>query len=125
MAFISRSVINEILSAQDRCDDVVMHIEQANRMLDKFDFSRIIVLPCHFGSRLWWCYDDVDDGNMPIIEPSEPVKGFLVKPNGECLVTFDYECFDPVGGPDLFLLESEAQAEAARRIKKMQDKEDK
>lgn len=116
MPFISESVKNEILSAQDYCDEVLTHIDQANRMLDKFDFSRLVILPCHFGDRLWWCYDD--DNDFPVVEESEPVKGILVKPGGECLATFDHECFDTIGGPYLFLTEAEARAEQTRRLLK-------
>ena len=116
----------DIWNAQSRLEDAVEDLERAEQKISKaIDAERVVVLPCSFGDRLWFCYDDDDNGGLPNIEQSDPIKGFLVEPGGKISATTDFICYDEIGGPDLFLLESEAQAEAARRIKKMQDKEDK
>lgn len=117
MPWIPQSVRNEVNAALNHCSDIIDCIDTVERTLSKIDTSRVIVLPCSFGDRLWFCYND-DDGGQPKIEQSDPVKGFLIEPGGRISATTDFCCYDQIGGPDLWLTEDQAKAEQARRLLK-------
>ena len=80
-----------------------------------------VVLPCGFGDRLWWVFDDDDNQGHPFVEQSNPVLAFSVEQGQPVKVTTNGCSYDPVGGPDLFLTRDEALAELARRQAKRKE----
>lgn len=106
----------DVWNAQNRLEDAADDLQSAARRLEIIGRDRIIILPCSFGDRLWWCYDDDDDGQLPKDEQSDPIKGFLIEPGGRISATYDFICYDRIGGPDLWLTEDQAKAEQAWRL---------
>lgn len=103
--------------------DLQLEIDIAKAVLERLSeviegSEQTVKLPCSFGDRLWWCYDNEDD--QPTVEQSDLVKGFLVEPGGKVSATFDFVCYDEVGSPELFATEAEARAEQVRRLKELQ-----
>lgn len=116
---------DQIWSAQAELERMSDHLDIAEQMVEKLDPYKTVRLPCLFGERLWWCIDDENNDGRPTVEQSDPVKGFLIEPGGKISATFDFVCYDEVGGPELFATEAEARAEQARRFKELQKKGEK
>ncbi len=118
MRWTPETISNEIALSSSYCREAIADLNRAAQAIGNMDPIRTVVLPCNFGDRLWWCYDDGDDNDLPKVERSDPIKGFLIEPDGRISATYDFICYDRIGGPDLWLTEDQAKAEQARRLLK-------